>query len=766
MKKISKILATTLSLTLLAPAGAAFAWQDSSSGDSSNAPSTASISGTNPKWIIASGINSSTGGKTAVSPWSRFVDHNAAHYGRTLISTVDSLRPGEEDGKTFSEFCKQADAIIWFSGTSTSSPKKRVLIPNYKTMSGQSKKTKDVNKAAGNWDKPAILTPEKGARKLSKSENKFIKDDTNPSDYAAMVCYVAEPRPDIITQTTTQYDTKVTTKTTGDVKTITSTDAYEADHTYAVAIDDQFMASSNEWEPQELVESKSNFGKLFDQLDETEDGDDSLTKKERASLVKDIEIAMSVDKKSNQAHKVVLTDNNKKVFADGGVVNVSQYTLKAKIIIDTTTVEGATTTVKTTQKKKRVGTKTQTWNKALGKYNPVPKNWKWGKWENVGDPVVGDPKTVKKNDSFSEVTKEYGDLESTGFWQMILVNCNELGFNSLLSATDGASVLDLGDQNSNLTSVGRTKVYDSQPAILDFGDSNASGIAKTTSGIDFYDKECPFDCTPSNSSTNGASSENTGNGALDNNTISNVSVSTAVKTGALSDGVNSNTFTFFRDNEPKSIRVNTWYPKNLNFVRYSGQAPLTTTVTRWAEGTPTLDGSSGGKFSMKSTMPGGEAIELFQGNDNKENQRNWNTKTFSNSTATILDGLHNKFSVQGTWASEKDRPQILNFKWEYAPEIKTRFPVELGISSNNADGISSSTFNRSATMSSNTDTYTEAEGKCYANFGTNTSVSTKDAFNTNTGTGTNNDLDGNLFQGTGTDNNTNLFINFVRATTE
>ena len=749
MKKISKILATALALTLLAPAGAAFANIDGGTGSDSSYGGT--ITGPM-RWVSASNFNQGSEKEYKGRAWSRFVELNS-HHGSYLEGAV--LSTGIKDIKT----CKNATSIVWLAGKSTKAKNGGMtFVPN--PSSSDTRKIKN----GGTWQKPTNHL----GRILTKDEIDAIKTAIgNPAD-RVIVCF-GDPGGGIIPEpkkkTTTQYDTKVTTKTTGNVKTTTSTDAYEADHTYAVAIDDQFMAS-NGWEPQELVESKSNFGKLFDQLDETEDGDDSLTKKERASLVKDIEIAMSADKKSNQAHKVVLTDNNKKVFADGGVINVSQYTLKTKIIIDTTIIKGATTTVKTTQKKKRVGTKTQTWNKALGKYNPMPKNWTWGKWENDGDPVVGAPKTVKKDDSFSEVTKEYGDLASTGFWQMILVNCNELGFNSLLSATDGASVIELGEQKSNLTDVGRTKVYDVQPAILDFGDSNASGIAKTTSEIDFYDKECPFDCTPSNNSTNGASSESTGNGALDNNTISNVSVSTAVKTGALSDGVNSNTFTFFRDNEPKSIRVNTWYPKNLNFVRYSGQAPLTTTVTRWAEGTPTLDGSSGGKFSIKSTMPGRGEIELFQGDDAKENQRNWSIDTFSNSTATILEGLHNKFSVQGTWASEKDKPQILNFKWEYAPEIKTRFPVELGISSTESGGMSSSTFNRSATMSSNTDVYTEAEGECYANFGTNTSVSTKDAFNTNTGTGTNNELDGTLFQGTGTDNNTNLFINFVRATTE
>lgn len=758
MKKISKILATTLSLTLLAPAGVALANIDGGTGSDSSSGGT--ITGPM-RWVSASNFNQGSEKEYKGRAWNRFVELNG-HHGSYLEGAV--LSTGIKDIKT----CKNATSIIWFAGKSTKAKNGGMtFVPN--PSSSDTRKVKN----GGKWQKPTNHL----GRILTAEEIDAVETAIGDPADRVIVCFGAPgegiiPEPKKLTKT--EYDTVITTKTTGEVEKENSTKEYEADHTYAVAIDDQFMASNNEWEAQELVESKSNFGNLFDQLDETEVGDDALTKKERATLVQDIENAMVVDKKSNLAHKVVLTDNNKKVFADGGVINVSQYTLKAKIIIDTTIIKGATTTVKTTQKKKRVGTKTQTWNKALGKYNPVPKNWTWGKWVNDGDPVVGAPKTVKKDDSFSEVTKEYGDLESTGFWQMILVNCNELGFNSLLSATDGASVvntiagqsINLSEQKSNLTAVGRTKVYDSQPAILDFGDSNASGIAKTTSEIDFYDKECPFDCTPSNSSTNGASSESTGNGALDNNTISNVSVSTAVKTGALSDGVNSNTFTFFRDNEPKSIRVNTWYPKNLDFVRYNGQAPLTTTVTRWAEGTPTLDGSSGGKFSMKSTMPGGEAIELFQGNDDKENQRNWNTNTFSNSTATILDGLHNKFSVQGTWASEKDKPQILNFKWEYAPEIKTRFPVELGISSNNADGMSSSTSNRSATMSSNTNIYTEAEGKCYANFGTNTSVSTKDAFNTNTGTGTNNDLDGNLFQGTGTDNNTNLFINFVRATTE
>ena len=283
------------------------------------------------------------------------------------------------------------------------------------------------------------------------------------------------------------------------------------------------------------------------------------------------------------------------------------------------------------------------------------------------------------------------------------------------------------------------------------------GHPGTPSGsVGFYDKECPFECIANPDTT--VANANSANLNVTNTVDGSKGTSEkAGLTGAKSDKINGNTLTFFRDNDPKIIDVDLWYPTpgSNGVVNYAGEPAQTTTVTRWVEGTPGVNGETGGKFRMNA-ISGSTKKPLFTGTGTPKTQKNWNKSTDSTRTSEIIAGQFTKFDVAATWASEEDKPQVLNFKWEYAPNVDTRFPTtSIGFSGDNSKILG------------NVNTVSEKiEGKCYANFGTDTSIDTVDLFQKYTGTNTTNNLDKGPIQGTTKDLQTNLVIDFVRATTE
>ena len=371
-------------------------------------------------------------------------------------------------------------------------------------------------------------------------------------------------------------------------------------------------------------------------------------------------------------------------------------------------------------------------------------------WKGGGD---GWSKTVKPcKDKHPEMNKrtvvppetQYRTPQTSGFWQIISAHCNKPGWNKLMGEVPGKTVQVTPDSSGKISGVAYSQKYSTVPATADFGDTgNAPGTAKHDSGtVGFYDKECPFDCT-SNPTTPQAAK----NGA--NKNIVNKKPAkdgTVDKYGAKSGKHNNNYYEFFRDNNPNGIDVDLWYPRNVNGVSYDGADALSTTVTRWEKGTPSIDGSDGGKFTMKAGKD-----ELFTGNGNPEIQRDWEVAGFTNSTTTQLPGTHTGYTVQSTWASEKDRPQKLNFKYEYEPTVTTNFAAAgLGFDSA-GNPVRGQVLPAKASI----------QGKCYARFATTAGKDTTQPFAHNTGSGTPNKLDGNLLS-----DDTTLTVNFVRSTTE
>jgi hypothetical protein len=471
--------------------------------------------------------------------------------------------------------------------------------------------------------------------------------------------------------------------------------------------------------------NKTAFGDLVDQFNAANPKPDPVTAKTQ------LDAACAASQGETRSN-LTLSDNNKKGLAEGGVLNVSEFSKSA--------------TYTTTQSYEEFQSCT---------------SYEWVSYDNgLTWSATGTTKACSNtypprlNDTGVNATLNLMQSQNlTGFWQIISVHCNKADWDNLMNEVNGEEIQTTQDGAGYYSAVAYSQLYTSVPAKLDFGDSsNPAGTAQQKSGtLAFYDKECSFTCTADPNSPT-ATAEN---GATTNLRATAPAGGTVGKYGAVSDKSNNNKFEFFRDNIAKTVTLDVWYPKNGDGVTYNGAAPTTTTINRWVGGTPSIDGSSGGKFTM---IMGGQ--ELFQGRDALATQKDWDTTALNSSTAQTLNGLQRTFTVQASWASDTDKPHVLNFKWEYAVNIATRIPTtEIGFTSTgqpSRGGI--------------TEVAMPVQGKCYAQFGTDTSTDTRAAFIANTGNGTENNLDGKLYQGDTTtkplDDPNNLFINFVRSTTE
>lgn len=524
-----------------------------------------------------------------------------------------------------------------------------------------------------------------------------------------------------------------------------------------IVLEGQYLVRGN-WKNQKKTEL-TPYGKKLVELEKKYKGKE-LTASQYNKVKSELEAAIKKGKTSNL--KISMTERNQKVFANGGVVNVIERdNYKTANIGDnrsgTLRLSGCTNTSKT---------KAQA-NKEAKEKMEKAKHMGYG---STGVSAIA--QDIKKTyscatHSFSHNANTYtftSDNPTTpgnsGFWQMLSVHCNKAGFEELYNRTNGATIINTGDDSKEISAVMHSKVYPSEPSVKDFPHTNNRD--------GFFDKECPYDCTPDPAldvaKMNEARVNNTSQGAVENDK------STGLGTGATSEGIQGNYFTFFRDNDPKELKIDLWYPvpgSNGGVVKYDGDKAITTTITRWGGGTPGITGQDGGQFSMWFDEVKNSNKVFGKGLDPKS-QRNWDNSTDTTSLSRVLPGQHTDFFVASTWASKAGAPQVLNFKWEYDPDVSTKFPaLNLG-------------FNKDYTQRTGdiVTVATPIQGKCYASFGTRTSKDTVGLFNEYTGTNTVNELDagpinveeieraGKVTEDQGWKESTNLIINFVRATTE
>lgn len=506
-----------------------------------------------------------------------------------------------------------------------------------------------------------------------------------------------------------------------------TTDALTATHLYScnVEVKPQILVGGkdpigkNNLHAQAGTAKITNFGKLYDSINlKLKDPTFKWTPATIANYRNQLAAAVAKDKAAG-CTSVQLDAANKAGMAEGGVLNLYQQSQLATIKLNTSTT---LTTVK-------VCNYVQKWNSTTNAY----------------DPATSTCTTTQSSTTSGAGSIAQDTLKNTAFWQLLSVHCNLTQLKALLAATPGASTIATGDSTQGTSAMVQSPIYKVQPQMLDFGDQWNSNKAKAASGkLAFYNKECPVDCTPDKKNA-GASTANGGKSNVNGTTVSKVNKG---KYGAVSGGVNTNKFEFFRDNTAHQLNVDVWFPRSTGVVSYNGAAPLSTTVTRWAQGTPSIDGTSGGTFKMSTTNG---KTNLFTDNVAAKPNKNWDVQTWNNPTSVSMLGLERSFTVQADWASDANRPQVLNFKWEYAPTVSTQLPATLGFD-----------YNGNLVKGNTTTVAAPVQAKCVAAFGTLQATSQPVA------------TDGTLVKTpagptlTAADwNNPNsLFVNFVRSTTE
>ena len=382
-------------------------------------------------------------------------------------------------------------------------------------------------------------------------------------------------------------------------------------------------------------------------------------------------------------------------------------------------------------------------------------------------------------------SKTMGTPQNTGFWQILSVHCNPTELNALLGSISGEKIVSqTTGVNGTSTTVLNTQKFDSRNAAFTANEILGNDISplptavRRTGQIGFYDKECDLTCVSSPAATAGASAQN---GATTNQSTTTNQGGKSYYGGALyNNQVNSNYLEIFRDNNDRPVSVNTAYPTNVDpQFKYGGtypdastgagvvtvpaDAPVSTTITRWSQGTPNSDSTQGGQFTMLAVGPGGVRTPIFQPTSAAPTpQLNFATNPYQTLNSTTLNGFYRDFIVKATWASEANKPQVINFKWEYHPTVWTTVPLSVGFGN---------TANSAATIANYVVKDQALDGRCYAQFGSyarNLNLAAR--VQASTGTGTTNLLDSDMLESVSGDNSwqtqSNLVLKFVRAVSE
>lgn len=524
---------------------------------------------------------------------------------------------------------------------------------------------------------------------------------------------------------------------------------------------------------------KTNYGKVWDDynkaVSKSNSNKEDIVKKFKQRFAD----AKKADKKAEHA-SVNLNSGNRAGLAEGGILNVTEFTRKTRAAASTKTTDYQVWRCGFVQYSKTgwQASSSNNCEKVKGSMDPnnLPKaGMNSAKWKNNSEEKEYKPTKAKQSSwkAFSTTVKPSTETQQhLGFWQIISVHCNEQELAALKTALgSNLTALDSGDSSKSISGLYRTKFYSSRPSTLPLGDRNASNAAqKATSKLGFYDKECPFDCTP-NRSGDGASSDNGASGNIAQDNFSKTAKGLfGVK---LSDGVNSNYSEIFRDNEERTIRPDVWYPISTKGVNYKGEEAKSTLITRWAGGTPSL----GNEFNIYAMIPSrvpvydpaskteSEKKHFYKGlifdpeKKTQPEQKNFDkASSYKSSTASQITGQVKELVVKSTWASDSGKPQVVQMAWEYSPTVSSKVPSTLGFGSGGGSVKLGSMISRN----------TEIDGRCWGNYGTTKQSAsdkalTKKELQSGTGTGTTPKFG---VPDSSEKTSRNIVFNFVRGTSE
>lgn len=424
-----------------------------------------------------------------------------------------------------------------------------------------------------------------------------------------------------------------------------------------------------------------------------------------------------------------LSDENKEALGEGGVMNVIERSTEGTFGITTTKVErrGA--------KRKGIFDVTNT-----GVISPAPT---WGGLTTDANWTV--------HSVTNEIQPDVRQVPNTRLWQQMNVHCNDVGFKSVLGQ---AIPFVTNDPTGKISASART-----------FERNTSNPYWGTGSGYDptsyhnFYDRECSY----------------AGVRADDNNNIigSGVETSDENEEGTATDVYDQKhapaEATFFRDNEGKTFKFDLYVPEDVpGLIEYEGTPALTTTITRWAPGTPLpANTSEKGTFMLKTKT--GKVDVFSDSTANPPSQKNFSTAGLGTGrTYGIVSGQHNSFLASGNWASDNGKPQVLTAKWEYDPLVSSTFFT-------NQVGYGGPGGARSGEIGT---VWNPIQGKVYSRANRETSPALPEEMRANTGSGVANNLDREIAFGTNLDGSGRWVtepsvyspyyysIKFIRATAE
>lgn len=260
----------------------------------------------------------------------------------------------------------------------------------------------------------------------------------------------------------------------------------------------------------------------------------------------------------------------------------------------------------------------------------------WSSWSNDGARRI-------ENISGPSTTYEYNN------YQILSVNCNVDGFNSVRNATggevisigngDGGAVLKTPTRSGTTTgNLGKTGITRNSAFYTD-GDSCAEAFTCTV--------------TPSATASNDAVN-NKGNSNLFGEVLEGNEVGETNENGEL---------VFFRDNEDRQVRADVWYPKSTgkaDLNAHSGQPAKETFVKIYGDEMP----------GHSDPTPEIELTTIAP----------WNPASRRNNGMEMIDfaerfsGEVNRFNMKSQWASNEGTPYQVGINWEYEATGRNRIP--------------------------------------------------------------------------------------------
>ncbi|MBB3041375.1 hypothetical protein [Nocardioides soli] len=349
------------------------------------------------------------------------------------------------------------------------------------------------------------------------------------------------------------------------------------------------------------------------------------------------------------AHPTVdLNDKNRRAMAEGGVMNVTERTtyvvLERRDVTIATTTQGTVTVTTVTQPQRRQHfcNRQTSYTFSLTAAGAVSMNTSvtedcqpWSAWSNNG-PATTSTTTTNNGAPVTTYTTSSQPLMSaqtpqvTGFWQALTNHCNKDAYGTA-SAGYQALNASIDPTAKHSGSAVTPKMNNANNPVWGYGALNPKG----TTEVGFFDKQCAFE-------------------------------------GRLAQaGDESAERVFFRDNELRDVRVGLYRPASVGVVQDDGTNAIATVLTRWAEGTPQVNGLSN-RGSLRSFDNDGDQV-FSTSTGNAPVFKNWMNPTSAQArTWSVLMGQEAHFLMAGNWASDSGKPNVWTTKWIFAPNVSNR----------------------------------------------------------------------------------------------